>query len=677
MAEVVAWHNRTLYEHQVLRDQSARQGYRFLSLSIYGQVAAPFYAAVMIRRPTVVEQRDWPLMTADQWQQTFDQQAAQGFGPVILAATGQSWDPRFAAVFERQDPIPLTRHALTSRDPADPADQATIQGMNEAARSQGLILRWAASYGTLNERRFAAIWVPNAGNVLWNNDGVMDDAGSYQARFDAETSVWCRPAFVTLDGDDRYLSLFVADDVGPWEARHNLTPADYQTAFDTLRAKSYFPICVQAAGSSDVSARFAALFAKGEDRVARRASATGPVANLAIDAIVQETMGEYPATRHGSLAIVQGKRLVYARAYTFAEPSWPIVQPTTRFRLASVSKTITALAVLTLIEHGLQPSDTLQSILQLETPSGGAPMDLRFGTITIKNLLEHKSGLDPDAFAQGDEVVKAFKNAGRPAGLPVTQEMTDSYIAGQQLVHDPGAVQQYSNCGYYLLGRVVAKLWGTAEPIEAYRAWLFGPLGITRIRPAVDLVSAQPPDEARYQAATMFGDVVPNDLQVARSLQTPNRPLVASGYGDYELAMAQGAGGLSAATTDVARLIAILIDQSDNPALQRATINSMLTAAATLSVDRKKDRAGYGLDWAIDRHDGSFYGQKGGQIRNAASVLKFDGEWGFALCWGSPGYSGLASPGPVYPDYEAVMSIARNTDWGTTDLFPQFGMPSL
>src|SRR4051794_29585293 len=103
---VTAWHSRTLQDHVKLRDDVAKNGFRFLSLSIYGAVSAPFYAAVMIKRPAVVAQRDWPVLTFAQLQQTFDDQAKQGYGPVIIAATGTASDPRFAAVFEPQNPLP-------------------------------------------------------------------------------------------------------------------------------------------------------------------------------------------------------------------------------------------------------------------------------------------------------------------------------------------------------------------------------------------------------------------------------------------------------------------------------------------------------------------------------------------------------------------------------------------
>jgi hypothetical protein len=112
MIEFIAWHGKGLSEHVASRDQWAAKGYRFVSVSIYGSVSAPVFAAVMIKRPVVVAQREWACLTANEWQNTFNEQASQGFGPVILAATGSAMDARFSAVFEPQKPIPLTRHGL-------------------------------------------------------------------------------------------------------------------------------------------------------------------------------------------------------------------------------------------------------------------------------------------------------------------------------------------------------------------------------------------------------------------------------------------------------------------------------------------------------------------------------------------------------------------------------------
>lgn len=655
MSNIVAWHGRTVAEHCAQRDAAAKEGYRFLSLSIYGSVGDPRYAAVMIRRPSVVAQRDWPSLSAAQFQQVFDEQAKLGYGPVIIAATGAAGDPRFAAVFEPQKPIPLTRHLLTAGD---------FKTTDNAARKQGLILRWAAAYGDAGDPRYAAVWSPNADNDRWSVDGLADEPAAYQARFNAQTSAWCRPAFVTLNASNQYLSLFVDRQIGPWVAHHSMSADDYQKQFDTLSKAGYFPSVVQAAGPAQ-SARFAALFVKQETATPKKFSAVGANAVDSIDAIVRQTLQDSPV-RHASLAIVHQGRLVYTRGYTAAEPDWPVVQPTTCFRMASVSKAVTALAVYQLIESGALTLDhKLQDILQLRTPAGGAPPDARFGQVTIRHLLEHTSGINGDAFRNGVAVGQAFQAAGHPVSLPVSETQTDAYIASLPLNFTPGdqSHQAYCNCGYYLLSRVVAKLRGTARAIDAYQKFLLAPLHIQRIRLARSLVAQQPSDEARYQQP---------QLALGSSEMSPQQPLVPSEYGTEQMEIMEGAGGLSGANTDVARLIAILTWPKNNAALKRATIQQMLSAGAALTA-KGLGRAGYGFDAVADRGSGKFYAQKGGSLASSGNVLQFDGDWGFALSFG-----GYASAGDSwYPDYPAVMNIAKQHDWGTVDLFPQFGMPSL
>jgi CubicO group peptidase (beta-lactamase class C family) len=661
MAAFTAWHGKSLSEHVGLRDNAAKLGYRFLSLSLYGKTSSPVYAAVMIKRPVVVAQHDWPLMTATQFQQTFDEQAKLGYGPVMIAATGSASDPRFAAVFQPLNPIPLTRHGLGS---GNPGDTGTIQGMDAQARTQGLLLHWAASYGDPGNPRYAAIWMPNTDTTLWNNDGVADLPEAYQARFNAETSAWCRPSFVTLNSDNKYLSVFIDREIGPWVARHGMSPSDYQSEFDTWTSKSFFPICVQAAGADAGSARFAALFAQSEATVPRQFHAAGPVANAGIDAIIQKAMQNSPV-KHASLAIVHGTKLVYARGYTNAEPDWPLAQPTTRFRMASVSKTVTSLAVFQLIEAGtLKLGDKLQHILQLKTPSGGGPADGRFADITIQHLLEHKSGLNADALRNGVAVQQAFGAAGHSVSLPVTEAMTDSYVAGLGLVSAPGVTQAYNNCGYYLLSRVVAKLRHKNLPIDAFQSTLFAPLGITRIRRAASLVSAQPADEARYQGPT---------LSLGQSQMSNDQPLVPLEYGTEQVELMEGGGGLSGAATDLARLVAAMIDQNDTPMMKRGTLVTMLNDGAALTA-AGFGRAGYGFDALMAQGGGNFYGQKGGSLATSNDVLEFNGQWGFVMFWASPP---TAAEATWYPDYPSVMNIAKSTTWAATDLFPQFGMVSL
>ena len=658
-----AYHGVNGAQHQAKFNTLSSQGYRMISLSVYGDPGSPLYAAVWVQRggPAWVAVHG---IDATAYQNFFNTWTAKGYVPVLVSATGPIANAVFAAVFEQGIQGPWqARHGV-------PAN--TIQAMNAQAKSQGLILRWAAAYGDSANPVFAAVWVPNTGQTLWNNDGIVDSASTYQGRFDAEFSGWCRPAFVTLNRSGQYLSLFVDNQIGPWQARHGLTPAQYQTAFDTLTQQGYFPVCVQAAGPDANSATFAAIFVQSQNVVAKVFSATGPVANAQIDAIIQQMMQNF-GVRHAAVAIVHGSQLVYARGYTLAEPGWPIAQPTTCFRLASASKTPTAIAIYQLIQEGkVKLGDTLQNILGLQTPSGGAPSDRRFNQITIQQLLEHTSGLNPSGYDDDVAVRNAFKAAGKPATLPVSATMTDSYVASLPLQSDPGATQVYNNCGYDLLGRVVAKLHNQSRPIDAYQQYLFKPLSITRIRRAVSLVANQPLDEARYQNY---------DLPVYPSVMSDAQPLVPDVYGNVQLEIKEGAGGLTGAATDLARLVAILISQKDNPALTRATLVSMLSAGAKLKA-AGHDRAGYGFDELYESPSnphglgvlgsGQFYGQKGGSLASCGAELQFNGDWGFTMLSGS----GNPNQG-WYPDFPAVMNIAKSTNWGAGDLFPQFGMPSL
>jgi CubicO group peptidase (beta-lactamase class C family) len=669
---IIVWHGKTGNEHSKLREEAFRNGYRTLSLSIYGPTAAPLYAAVMIKRPGGFEQREWINLTAAQLSRTLDEQAKQGYGPAIIGATGLAADPRFALVFEPQAPIASAQVGLRS---GVATDQATIQGMNLKAKVDDLIPGWIASYGTAADPCFAAIWKPNGSRVIWNADGVLETDAELQARLDAHAAGWRRPSLLAPDSDGRNLSVFVDSHVGNWQARHGLTEAQYQREIDTWVPKGYLPVCVQAAGRSGNAARFSALFVQRESALEKTFTARGPVSNAAIDNVFMKIMTEQPL-RQASLAIVKGTRLVYARGYTYAEADWPVTEPTTLFRLASVSKTVVALAIFQLIEENkLKLTDRMQDILRLTTPQGTPPSDPRFGQITVGQLLEHTSGLNTNAFRNDVAVLAAYRAVKQyqALGLPVTAAMIDAYIASLKLNDNPGEKQIYNNSGYYMLGRIVAKLRRTATLTAAMQQHLLAPLKITRIRQARTLVGSQLPDEARYGVAAVgMGPQSRLDLPLVRSVMSNDRPLVPRGYGEEQYESLEGAGGLSAAATDLARLIAVWISPRDTPALKRETVKTML-ANAIATAAKLKGRAGYGLDGAA-RGGENYYGQKGGDLTTSQNVLQFNGEWGFAVNWASH----LRDTGVHwYPNFPEVMSIATKVDWGTADLFPNFGMPTL
>jgi CubicO group peptidase (beta-lactamase class C family) len=153
-----------------------------------------------------------------------------------------------------------------------------------------------------------------------------------------------------------------------------------------------------------------------------------------------------------SLAITRDDRLVYAQGFGFADTSTGvIVHPDNLFRIASVSKPITAIAVMRLIEQGKLSlsSKVFGSGSLLGTTFGTNPYSTRTLSITVQHLLEHTSGYSN---AEGDPM---FMN------LDMTQSQLITWVLdNRQPTSDPGTKHEYLNFGYCLLGRVIEKVTG-------------------------------------------------------------------------------------------------------------------------------------------------------------------------------------------------------------------------
>ena len=111
------------------------------------------------------------------------------------------------------------------------------------------------------------------------------------------------------------------------------------------------------------------------------------------DAIISGLIREFDIPGAG-FALVYNGRLVLAHGYGWAdvEAGQP-VEPTTRFLLASVSKSITAATILKLVQDGrLRLDDKVFSILADIPPPPGGVADPRSADITVRQLLYHKDG---------------------------------------------------------------------------------------------------------------------------------------------------------------------------------------------------------------------------------------------------------------------------------------------
>ena len=145
------------------------------------------------------------------------------------------------------------------------------------------------------------------------------------------------------------------------------------------------------------------------------------------------------------LVAKQGK-IVYKGAIGKADIENDIdMQPDHVFRIGSITKQFTAVAILMLMEQGkLQLDDDLTKFLP-DYPTNGK-------TITINHLLTHTSGIQSLTDMPG-----FFEAYGRKGGT--TTELVD-YFKNQPLNFEPGEQYRYNNSGYFLLGVIIEKLSG-------------------------------------------------------------------------------------------------------------------------------------------------------------------------------------------------------------------------
>ena len=192
----------------------------------------------------------------------------------------------------------------------------------------------------------------------------------------------------------------------------------------------------------------------------------------------------------GQLAITYQGRLVYNRGFGMADVANNIpVEPHHIFRLASVSKTITSIAIMQLWENGQINFDAL-----VFGPSGILNdtmyqniLDPRVNNITVRQLLEHGGGWD--RYISGDPMFNAY-NIAQTMGTPPpadAQTVIRYVLANKMLDFDPGTQYQYSNFGYCVLGRIIEKITGVSYENYVITNILI-PLGITTMACGHNLV---------------------------------------------------------------------------------------------------------------------------------------------------------------------------------------------
>lgn len=284
------------------------------------------------------------------------------------------------------------------------------------------------------------------------------------------------------------------------------------------------------------------------------------------DALITSFMRQYEVPA-ASVAIAKDGRLVHARAFGYRDPAKTRpVTPSDRFRIASNSKPITAVAVMLLVERGrLTLDDRAFDLLSDLTPPAGAHVDPRLRTITIRNLLDHSGGFDSTRTdPQFDALRVASAALGRPS--PATNVDIIRYMMGQPLAFDPGSKFLYSNLGYNILGRVIEKVTGTAY--EAFcRSDVLAPAGISRMK----LGRTKAADRLADEVQCWDDPIAPNSY----SVYVDDLPPVPTSYGGFAMEAIDAHGGWLASAVDLTRFLNAVGGQHGKQVLHPETVRTM------------------------------------------------------------------------------------------------------
>ncbi len=198
------------------------------------------------------------------------------------------------------------------------------------------------------------------------------------------------------------------------------------------------------------------------------AAAPGPSTLADAIPVIDAAFDRWQASAHAPglvYGVVQDGRIIHLRTAGVRTVDGPAVTPDTLFRIASMSKAFTALAILKLRDEGRLSLDDLAETHVPEMrawtyPTADSPR------IRIRDLLNHTGGFvtdDPWGDRQQVLTEAAF-----------TRMLTD----GVPFTRAPQTAFEYSNFGYALLGRIVTNVSG--QPYNAYiEAEIMRPLGMT------------------------------------------------------------------------------------------------------------------------------------------------------------------------------------------------------
>jgi len=247
-----------------------------------------------------------------------------------------------------------------------------------------------------------------------------------------------------------------------------------------------------------------------------------------------------------SVAVAKDGKLIYARGFGYSDTaSKAEAEPYSQFRIASISKLVTAIGIMKLQEEGkLSVNDTVFGPRGILNDSYFEnPKDKRVYGITVAHLLSHEAGWSQ---LYGDQMFMPTVIA-QAMGVktPVDTKTIVRFALDKRLQYTPGKGKAYSNLGYSILGLIIEKVSGMSYE-EFCQKTIFEPLGIYDMKIAGNLPSEKAPFEVTYY--------IPSDIALKPCIYDINE-MVQPCYGGNDIRALGGAGAWISTAPDLMRLL--------------------------------------------------------------------------------------------------------------------------
>lgn len=347
------------------------------------------------------------------------------------------------------------------------------------------------------------------------------------------------------------------------------------------------------------------------------------------DNLVKNFLAKYDIPG-ATFAIGKDGKIVYMRAFGYSDINKTTpTQPYNLFRIASLSKQITSIAIMQMMQDG-----KLQMNSKVFGPGGilaDHPVfskanitDTRIYNITIQNLLEHAAGWNRDNncnpnpttpypyFLGGCDPISYPLRVTMLTGTtnPVSKEALIKYLLEKGLDFAPGTGYNYSNIGYLILGRVIEKISGVSY--EKYvQDSIFTPLGIFDIHLAKNLLIDKQEREGEY---------VGNGYTTLSCYGTGQ--YVPWEYGGLSVEAMDSHGGWIATPRDLLKLIVAIDGFNTKPdILSSATIQTMVTPSA--------NNPYYAKGWSVNQYNNWWH--TGALDGTASEMARTSGGYTWAI----------------------------------------------